>query len=224
MRPLRHAFALLTSSWFLQAAPILPTPAVTDGSVALSTEDIGGTSLFYLVLTATSGAERYAFHNLDLVNSVAISNRRVVFFAQLTSDAVGPVPLAFGSGGCAPGTCYQNLHTYDWLGWKSNEIRYPTGYEEQAVASGGGVRFTGFTPEGLLTGVIRTLKLDQSAPGPLYSEFSYTWNLGSLGSTPPDPTHMPEPSTAVLLLIGGGVVAVVRRKRRAATPQSATTP
>ncbi len=208
----RLAFFTAVFAASLAAAPILPGPAVTDGSVTVTAEDIPGTSLFYLNLTSGGVTERYAFHNLDRVNSLAVSNGRVALFAQLMADAVGPLALTFGNGGCAPGACYSNLHTYDWLGWQSNQIAYPTGYGTLPVATGGGVTFTGFSPAGILTASIRAERTGPSIPGPQFIDFSYSWNLAP--TAPAQVEHMPEPAAGVLLAAGLAAFAVVRRRAR----------
>jgi glutamine amidotransferase-like uncharacterized protein len=59
--------------------------------------------------------------------------------------------------------------------------------------------------------VIQTQRFDQSVAGPLFSQFTYTWNLGA--PTAPLSTHMPEPSTAAMLLLGGGAAALIRYRR-----------
>ncbi len=206
LRSLLFSFAILAP---VSAAPILPSAAVTDGSVTLSTEDIGGTSLFYLVLTSSGKSEKYAFHSVDMVSSLAIANGRVAMFAEVMAGAVGPVTLTFGSGGCAPGTCYQNLHSYDWLPWQSSQIAYPDGYSTLPLATGGGLQFTKFTHGGILSAVVRADKTTQSAAGPLYIDVPISWNADT-GAV----IHNPEPAT--LLMTAGGLAAIwlKLRKRR----------
>lgn len=204
LRSLLLAFAILVP---VSAAPILPPAAVSDGSVGLSTEDIGGTSLFYLVLTSGGNTEKYAFHSLDFISSIAIANGRVAMFAEVMADAMGPVTLTFGSGGCAPGSCYQNLHSYDWLPWQSTQIAYPDGYSTLPLATGGGLRFTEFTPEGHLTALVRADKTTQSAAGPLVIDVPITWDV-TTGAV----IHNPEPAT--FLLAAGGLVAIWFKTRK----------
>jgi len=196
------------SSLALSAAPILPTPDVTDGSLSLAVEDIGTSGLFNLVLTRGSVSERYAFHNLDIIRNVAVGGSRAVIFGALTADAVGPIALTFGAGGCAPGACYSNLHSYSWLPWQANQIVYPTGYTTYPLSTGGGLRFTDFTSAGVLSAMISARRENQSLAGPEYIEFAYSWDLG--GSTNSPLNHMPEPSSIYLVALGAVAVSLTR--------------
>lgn len=205
LRSLLLIFALLAP---VSAAPLLPPAAVTDGSVSVSTEDIGATSLFYLVLTSGGTSEKYAFHSLDFISSLAIANGRVAMFAEAMADAMGPVTLTFGSGGCAPGSCYQNLHSYDWLPWQSSQIPYPDGYSTLPIATGGGLRFTNFTHSGILSALVRADKTTQSAAGPLYIDVPVSWNVNT-GAV----IHNPEPATFLLAAGGLGAIWLKLRKR-----------
>jgi hypothetical protein len=102
----------------------------------------------------------------------------------------------------------------------AHEISYPEGYVHRPVAGGGGVRFTGFTGAGLLTGLIVADRIDMSLQGPDQITLRMTWDVvnGEIEmenlSAGTASINNPEPATIGLTAGGLAVIWAARRKRR----------